>query len=151
MQPLLSRTAQATLALTLVFGSGALAQSPPTPEPTAAAAQASQLKLRPATGRRANVVEREEIAGLEVPTALEAVRRLRPEFLSRRAVPRPGEAGEDAYAVVYLDGARLGGWQMLQTIPLAVVTRIRYLRASEAADWVGREHRGGVIAVSTSR
>jgi len=119
----------------------ALAQSVP----------AGQAKLRPATFGRANVVEQEEIRTADAgPSAYEAIRRLRPEYLTRRATPQPGD-GEEGYPVVYLDGIRLGGLETLKNIPLDTITRIRFLRASEAAQWLGRTHRGGVIAVSTIR
>ena len=119
----------------------AVAQSAPT----------GQATLRPATLERSNVVEQEEIRAAETgPSAYEAIRRLRPEYLTRRANPQPGDA-EEGYPVVYLDGVRLGGLETLKNIPLDTITRIRFLRASEAAQWLGRTHRGGVIAVSTVR
>ena len=112
---------------------------------------AGQASLRPATFGRSNVVEQEEIRAADTgPSAYEAIRRLRPEYLTRRATPQPGDA-EEGYPVVYLDGVRLGGLETLKNIPLDTITRIRFLRASEAAQWLGRTHRGGVIAVSTTR
>lgn len=117
----------------------------------AQAAPAGQANLRPATFGRSNVVEQEEIRAADTgPSAYEAIRRLRPEYLTRRATPQPGDA-EEGYPVVYLDGVRLGGLETLKNIPLGTITRIRFLRASEAAQWLGRTHRGGVIAVSTIR
>jgi hypothetical protein len=145
------RTALITLALVLPC-SGLAAQAPAQPVSSTRVAEAEAATLRPHTKSRARVVELEELQGMEAgSSALAAIRRLRPEFLARHAPPRPGEVGETGYAVVYLDGTRLGGPETLETIPLSFVYRIRFLRASETAAWVGREHRGGVIAVSTTR
>lgn len=138
--------------LALVPTASLAAQAPFPPIPDTRVAEADAATLRPRTNSRARVVELEELRAMEGgSTALSAVRRLRPEFLARHAAPRPGEAGETGYAVVYLDGTRLGGPETLESIPVSAVLRIRFLRASEAAAWVGREHRGGVIAVSTTR
>lgn len=145
------RTALIALALFLPTA-GLAAQSPTRPASGTRTVEAGGSTLRPPTPARARIVELEELQAMDAgSTALTAIRRLRPEFLARHAPPRPGEAGETGYAVVYLDGTRLGGPETLETIPLSLVYRIRFLRASEAAAWVGREHRGGVIAVSTTR
>jgi hypothetical protein len=145
------RTALIILALSLP-AAGLTAQSPLRPVSATIVGEAEAATLRPRTKSRARVIELEELQGMEAGSnALDATRRLRPEFLARHAPPRPGETSETGYAVVYLDGTRLGGPETLATIPLSFVYRIRFLRASEAAAWVGREHRGGVIAVSTTR
>ncbi|HEX7024367.1 MAG TPA: hypothetical protein VF187_06085 [Gemmatimonadales bacterium] len=141
---------QSRLALvftTLVLGGGCAAGrsalAGPTPE--------SGSRLRAEGPTRANVVDQAEIRAVETGyTALEAVQRLRPEFLSRHAAPRPGDM-EEGFAVVYLDGIRLGGLQTLRNIPVSTIVQIRYLRPFDAAQWLGRTHRGGVIAVSTTR
>ena len=83
-------------------------------------------------------------------TALEAVRRLRPEFLSRRVAPVPTDPYV-GYPAVYVDGVRLGGVDMLQAIPVSRIVEIRYLRASAAAHELGASQPGGVLAVSTRR
>jgi hypothetical protein len=145
------RTALIALALALSTA-GLTAQAPAKPVSGTRAVETDPATLRPRTRSWARVVELEELQGMDNGTnALVAIRRLRPEFLARHAPPRPGEVGESGYAVVYLDGTRLGGPETLETIPLSFVYRIRFLRASEASAWVGREHRGGVIAVSTTR
>ena len=145
------RTILFTLAVALPC-SAVSAQSATPPASGTRVAEADTPTLRPRTRSRASVVELEELRSMEGGlNALIAVRRLRPEFLARHAPPRPGELHETGFAVVYLDGARLGGPETLETVPISVVYRIRFLRSSEAAAWVGREHRGGVIAVSTTR
>ena len=100
---------------------------------------------------KASVVAEAELRGSEPgANVLQLLRRLRPEFLARHTYPKPGDP-EDGYAVVYIDGILQGGLNTLQSIPVSFITEIRYLRATAAAEWVGRTHAGGVIAVSTYR
>lgn len=141
------------LALAIALPCSTLTAQTPVPASSGSSvAQADAPTLRPRTKGRSYVLDLEDLRSLDNgSTALAAVRRLRPEYLARHAPPRPGELNESGFATVYLDGARLGGPETLETIPVSVIYRIRYLRASEAAAWVGREHRGGVIAVTTIR
>lgn len=112
-------------------------------------APASRLETQ--TGSRSDVVDGDELQAVQdVGTAFDALRKLRPEFLTRRAAPMPTDP-DDGYPVVYLDGQRLGGLNTLEGIPLASILEIRYLRAAAAAERLGRNHPGGVIAVSTRR
>ena len=100
---------------------------------------------------RPNVLTRDEIQQIDAgATALDAVRRLRPEFLSRRVAPMPADP-YGGFPAVYVDGVRLGELGMLQSIPVSAVVEIRYLRASAAAHELGALHRGGVLVVSTRR
>lgn len=134
----------AITALALVTGCAASRSAVAVPSPEA-------RPIRAQTPTRASLVAQEEIRSVETGyTALEAVRRLRPEFLNRHATPMPGDA-EEGFAVVYLDGVRLGGLKTLENIPVTTIVEIRYLRPSAAAQWLGKNHRGGVIAVSTIR
>ena len=108
-------------------------------------------RIRAQTPTRGSVVARDEIRSVESGfTALQALRRLRPEFLNRHAAPLPGN-NEEGFAVVYLDGVRLGGLETLEDIPVTTIAEIRYLRASTAAERLGKNHRGGVILVSSIR
>jgi len=134
-------------ATALVLGTGCMtgrsAMADPSPEPARPA--------RVSTPTRANIVAIDEIQSVEAGfTALEAVRRLRPEFLRRHVTPMPGDR-EGGFAVVYLDGTRLGGPETLATISAASVIEIRYLRSTSAVEQLGRNHRGGAILVSTIR
>jgi hypothetical protein len=81
-------------------------------------------------------------------SALEAIRRLRPEFL-RASSRAPGHAV--IQAVVYLDGAPSGDISMLNTIPLSAIREVRFLHASEALFRFGTSCacEGGVILVFT--
>ena len=139
-----SRLGAATLALVLTAACQAGRS------PVAAPAPEANPSLRTQVPFRYQVVSAEEIQNVETGyTALEALRRLRPEFLGRHAPPRPGD-NEAGFAVVYLDGVRLGGLETLENIPVNTILEIRYLRPAAAADQLGRNHRGGVILVKTA-
>src|SRR5688572_2384550 len=86
-----------------------------------------------------------EITAAQVANAHEAVSRLRPQFL-RRYRPTLTSLGE-GQAVIYLDGVRQGGADMLRSIPANAVREIRYLSGTAANAEFGRWHPGGVIAV----
>lgn len=100
-------------------------------------------------GSRSDVVNGEELRSVsDVASALDALRRLRPEFLKRKAAPVPTDP-YGGYPVVYLDGQRLGELSTLNGIPLGAIVEIRFLRAAAAAEHLGLAYPGGVIAVST--
>jgi hypothetical protein len=104
----------------------------------------------PSARQSDHLIKAAEIQSARVSTALEAVRRLRPELLSRRAPTAPG----DAYGgkpVVYVDRVRQGGLETLETIPANAIVDIRYVTANAAVDWAGAYHPGGVILVRTRR
>jgi hypothetical protein len=110
-------------------------------------APASRMETQ--TGSRSDVVDVDELQAVQgAGTAFDALRKLRPEFLTRRAPSMPTDP-DAGYPVVYLDGQRLGGLNTLQGIPLSSIVEIRYLRSAAASERLGRNHPGGVIAVST--
>ena len=108
------------------------------------------VRIRPLVASRSDVVVAAEIRSVETgQNALEALRRLRPEFLKRGpTVPEDPEAG---FPAVYVDGIRLGGPETLRDIPTGSIKEIRFLKPGVAYEKYGRHHRGGVIAVSTGR
>ena len=57
--------------------------------------------------------------------------------------------GIDGAPVVYLDGVKQGGTEMLRSIPIAPIYEIRYLSATAASALFGWFYPGGVIAVRT--
>ena len=143
MRPSMKREITLLTLLSLAAGCAA-GQTVPNPSPEAA-------PMRAQTPGRGSIVARDELRRIETGhTAFEAVRRLRPEFLSRHAAPLPGDT-EQGFAVVYLDGTRLGGLETLEGIPVTTIVEIRFLRASAAVERLGKNHRGGVILVSTVR
>ncbi len=88
-----------------------------------------------------------EIVAAGATDAYEAVSRLRPLFLARR-----GETSillrDQTALTVYLDEVRLGGLEMLRTVPTVVIRSIRFVDASEATLKWGPGHSGGAIQVS---
>ena len=101
--------------------------------------------------RDPEVVTWEEIQRLRSAfTALDVVRRLRPELLTPRATMR-ADASLESLPVVYVDRVLVGGVENLQVIPSTVIKEIRYVRATAAAERTGVFHPGGIIAVSTRR
>ncbi len=100
-------------------------------------------------GEHGIVMKAADIARLEnAVTAMDVVRRLRPELLTRRGGSTL-TAPFGNYPTVYVNRMYQGGLDHLQTIPAGSIVEIRYLRAVAAADWLGRVHPGGVIAVTT--
>ena len=86
-----------------------------------------------------------EMKSAQVANAHEAVSRLRPQFL-RRHWPTMANNGE-GQPVIYLDGVRQGGIDMLRSIPANALYEIRYLSSTAANAEFGRWHPGGVISV----
>jgi hypothetical protein len=81
-------------------------------------------------------------------SAEEVIRRLRPELLR----PRRAHSGfQTLYQtpVVYLNGVRLGGLEMLATIPATVMQDVRYLSEVEAGLRFMGDHPVGAIVVRT--
>ena len=92
-----------------------------------------------------NVITRDQIESLSVSTAMDAVRRLKPNWLRSRAARGTDEL------VVYVDAARRGGTQSLGYISVEVIEEIRYLSGPDATTRLGTGHRGGVILIQTRR
>jgi hypothetical protein len=75
-----------------------------------------------------------------------AVMRLRPAFLRRGQ--STAVAGVSLLQV-YLDNARLGGPETLETVPVESIRSIQYLSSSEATLRWGTNHTGPVILLAT--
>lgn len=85
-----------------------------------------------------------EEATASAATAHDLVQRLRPQWLRKRG---RSNVGFEVEVMVYVDGARYGGADMLAQIPSLSVTEMRYLRPSEASDRYGANHDQGAILV----
>jgi hypothetical protein len=96
------------------------------------------------TGGSRTLITQEEIAALNVQTAYEAIRRLRPFWL------RPGYVGGNA-PVVYLDNIRQSDEQILHRLGAHEVVEVRYMNSSDATTRYGTGHDGGAILVFTRR
>lgn len=119
-------------------------------DPSGAGHRLSSLDRGSATGASANVLRAVEIQSASVNTAHDAVVRFRPEFLWGRAAPGLADPA-GALAVVYLNGVRQGGPDLLRTIPARVIVEIQYLTPVVASERFGPYHTGGVISVRTRR
>lgn len=97
--------------------------------------------------RQRDLITAEEIAALNVATAFDVVRQLRPEFLRSRGTMSLRETGGE-FAVVYLNGMRMGGPEQLHQIRASDVETIRYISATDATTRWGTGHTGGVIEVT---
>lgn len=96
--------------------------------------------------RDRNLITAEEISALNVATAFDVVRQLRPEFLRSRGTMSMRQADSE-YAIVYMNGMRLGGPEQLHQIRATDVQAIRYISAADATTRWGTGHTGGVIEV----
>ena len=111
------------------------------PHNTGAASSAPSTRSR-------NTILADEIKGVSVATAYDAVVRLRPSWLRSRgpiSVQQPG-AGQ---VVAYLDGVRVGGADALARIPVSNIVQIEYLSGYDATTRFGVGHDGGAILVRT--
>lgn len=100
--------------------------------------------------RDRNLITAEEIAEINVSTAYEVVRQLRPEYLRSRGVTSIRDSSAEQ-PVVYVSGMRLGGLDQLNAIPATDVESIRYINATDATTRWGTNHTGGVIDVAVRR
>lgn len=101
-------------------------------------------------GTAPDVIMAPEIVAAKVVDAYQAVTRLRPEFLTRRA-PVSAMADAPTGPRVFLDDVEVGGIDALRTVPLEAITYIRYLSPTEATLRFGAPQPNGAIVVSTSR
>ena len=126
-----------TLALCAAFAS-ACASSP------SSGSSATQQQARPRGSR--DLITAEELATIDVQNALQAVQRLRPNFL--RFPGAMSITQGQASVVVYVESTRMGGPDMLQQIPITEVKEIRYLSATDATQRFGTGHTAGAIIVT---
>jgi hypothetical protein len=96
--------------------------------------------------RSPNVISQVELDGTGVSNALQAVQRLRPNFLVVRG--NISKRGNDVGVVVYSNNSRVGGTSALGDIPLSEVRRIEFLDASEATQRFGTGNTHGAILVT---
>lgn len=100
------------------------------------------------SSRRSDVITQEEIQSHDgLNTAYDVVQRLRPQFLRRRGVNSLASSGDEI--LVYLDGIRTGGVDILRTIDANTVQQVRYINARDATTKYGTGHSQGVIEVRT--
>jgi hypothetical protein len=112
-------------------------------------ASATQNVGAPDGRRSGDVLTQSDIERAGVSTAFDAVQRLRPVWLRTRG--RGSIQSSAQYAVVYLDGAQVGGPEALRRISATDVRSILYLRAADATTRYGTGHEGGAILVETKK
>ncbi len=118
-------------------------------EVTTAEGRASPVEAEeppPARSRRRDRIDRREIdeRGGSLQTAYDVVRRLRPNWLSRRGpVTVQGTQG----VLVYVDNLRRGDIDVLRQISASSIVEIWLINAMRATQRWGTGHTGGVIHV----
>ncbi len=119
------------------------------PAPSAASSDESN---GPAERRRDNVITAQELSAPEIVTQnlLDAVRRLRPNYLTSRGGGTPGNP-KGGRVQVSIDGSALGEVSNLTSYSPAAVREIRYFTAAEAAQKWGTTSNGGAVIMVTSK
>jgi hypothetical protein len=97
-----------------------------------------------------DVLTRQEIDSLSVETAHEAVRRARSHWFRTRG-SRSMRTADAIPVVVYVDGQRRGGIDVLHNIRASLVERIVYHNTNDATTRWGTNHGSGAIEVITRR
>ena len=95
---------------------------------TACAGSNAARERDPSPSHDSDVIMAEELAGTNGSTAYDAVRQLRPQWLTRVVSGRSG----DNTIVAYLDEQPIGSASALTRIPLHIALRVRYLSPTEA-------------------
>jgi hypothetical protein len=96
---------------------------------------------------RQNLLLREEISASGVGNMMDAIQRLRPQFLRVRGQSSITQGG-DAVAV-YMDNVHIGGVEQLRTIAANGVVRVEYVSGPDTAFKFGSSHSAGVIHIVT--
>ena len=103
-----------------------------------------------ASSRNSNVVTAEELAEVDYLNCLEAVQRLRPNWLRVRGQATFNRQASSGIRL-YVDGRRRNNIIELENIPAADIRRMRYLTSREATTRYGTDHGDGAILVETKR
>ena len=105
-------------------------------------AEMNRLAVSPAHPMRSLLTEA-DISSVDTPTALDAIQRLRPQYLWT------GRFRAADYPMVYVDGMFVGGVNALRDIASTTIREIRRLDALEATTRYGTGHPGGAIVIIT--
>ena len=103
----------------------------------------------PGDRRSRDLLTEEDIREAGIGTTYDVVQRLRPAWLRTRSSGTTRSAPQ--YAIVYLDGTRIGGLESLRRVNSTDVQTIRYLRGPDATTRYGTGHEGGAILVETKK
>ncbi len=104
------------------------------------------IHIVPDQQRSPNVITAYEIETSGTSTALQAVQRLRPNFLVLHGAAnrKTGDQG----IIVYLNGSKLGDTSALSSIAAGEVKTIEYLTPNDATQRYGAGHTHGAIIVT---
>ena len=111
-------------------------------------ASCSSARTGSATSRFSNVVTTEELADVDYMNGLEALRRLRPNWLRVRGqatFSRQASAG----IRLYVDGRRRNDIFELERIQTSDISEMRFLTGREATTRYGTDHGDGAILIET--
>lgn len=97
-----------------------------------------------------NLITTEDLATTEDLNVLQAIQRLRPQWLQARGVGSFRAGGREGVRV-YVDQVPTGGAEVLRTLQVRDVQQIRYLDARTATTRFGTDHANGAIMVTTRR
>jgi hypothetical protein len=97
-------------------------------------------------GSATRIIQAEIAALSSVANAWDAVQRLRPQWLRGRGASSV-TSSENNLPVIYVNNARLGDIDSLQSIEAAAIREMRFIRAADATTRWGTGHAGGVIEV----
>ena len=128
------------IAIALVVAAPGCASSP------AGASSTTTQQSSRSRGSRDRITA-EELATIDVQNALQAVQRLRPNFLQTRGGATSSITQGPQDVVVYVDQTRMGGPNTLAQIPITDVKEIQYLNGTDATQRYGTGHGSGVIIV----
>ena len=106
-------------------------------------------RLGPGEVSNSQVITEEEIDASRSQTALDAIQKLRANFLSYRGETSFDRTKSQPYPTVYLDGQEFGPIASLRSIPASQVAMIRLYRSWEATTKFGTHNMGGVIDITT--
>lgn len=95
-----------------------------------------------------HLITREEIDRGQWSDVYDLVRSLRPSWVRSRGVDSFENPGE---VQVYVDGTRLGGVQLLRTLPTHAIERLEWIDPVSAAGRWGLNHGHGVIYITYRR
>lgn len=95
-----------------------------------------------------NLITAEEIAGVSVSNLFDAVRLLRPQWMSNTN-PSTFRVAAEGTIIVYMDRIRFGEPEQLRAFPPSIATSVRFLDPSEANAEFGVGHLKGAIVVTT--
>jgi hypothetical protein len=116
--------------------------------PLATACASTGASEAPSSSRA--VITEQELEGVLELMTLDAIRRLRPNWLRSRAAPTPATFRQGGMEpALRLDGIMRGSLEELQTLPVREVREITFLSATEATTLYGTGYTNGVIQVRT--